>query len=138
MTIEHRAISYKNEGGHVIAGEQTVISHDGSVGVFTFDIASTEGTAWMLLKDCSATFPGEPGRQIPDELMGPKTLSEEPGVLFGFRNPKSVDVVIEALVKLRRELMIHQGWDMIACTPPKEPKDKDTPPLPAIVNTGNC
>ena len=113
-----------------------MVSHDGSVGVYTFDIE--EGTAWLLFQDHSGTNEGKPGRPIPEELMGPRQLDQTPGVLFGFKDPRSIDVIVEALVKLRRELMIHQGWDMIACTPPEEPGDKDTPPSPAIVNTGNC
>jgi hypothetical protein len=138
MTIEILPIPTRKINGFTIGGEQTVVSHDGSVGVYTFDIASTEGTAWLLFQDHSGTNDGEPGRPIPSELMGERKLDETPGVLFGFKDPRSIDVIVEALVKLRRELMIHQGWDMIACTPPKEPRDKDTPPSPAIVNTGNC
>ena len=134
MTIRYETLTHK-ERFEEDEDHQAVVSFDGSVGVYTFDIASTEGTAWLLLQDHTGVNDGGPGRPIPDELMGPRMLGETPGVHFGFKNPKSIDVVIEALVKLRRELMIHQGWDMIACTPPGDEDDEDDP---AIVDTGNC
>jgi len=81
---------------------QTKVSCQGDIAVQPFYPETSDGVAWLLL--CQGPV-GEPGRDINGEVdEGPRLLQQQPGVLIGAKDPKSLDVIIEALDALRRRL----------------------------------
>ena len=81
---------------------QTRVSCQGDIAVQPFYPETSDGVAWLLLCQGPA---GEPGRDINGEVdEGPRMLQDQPGVLIGAEDPRSLDVIIEALTELRREL----------------------------------
>jgi hypothetical protein len=82
---------------------QAKVSCEGDIAVQPFyPDENTHGIAWLLLCQGPA---GEPGRDINGEVdEGPRLLQEQPGVLIGAKDPKSLDVIINALDALRRRL----------------------------------
>jgi hypothetical protein len=100
---------------HIIDGErklpvadwfslQTVVSLTGDVTVLAYSLTEAHGVAWLVLEEGN---PGEPGRDVDSEhpeRMKPRTPAEVPGVLIGTTDPRSLTVLIEALLELREQL----------------------------------
>ena len=82
--------------------EQAVVSCKGDVVVLQF--GPSDGVAWLLLQEREA---GEVGRDGPD--LEPMCLREQPGVLVAADDPRSLDVIIDALVDLRVRLARGEG-----------------------------
>lgn len=81
---------------------QTKVSCQGDIAVQPFYPETSDGVAWLLLCQGPA---GEPGRDINGEVdEGPRLLAEQPGVLIGAEDPRSLDVIIEALAALKDRL----------------------------------
>jgi hypothetical protein len=81
-------------------GIQVKVSCQGDIAVQTFGPdKDTFGIAWLLLTQGES---GEPGRKL--EVQDPMMLSEQPGVVIGAKDPRSLDVLIEALDLLRCKL----------------------------------
>jgi hypothetical protein len=77
----------------------------GDIAVIPFCPAD-DGVAWLLLEEGPV---GEPGRTINDEVdMKPRLLAEQPGVLIGADDPRSLETIINALGVLRRLLKERQ------------------------------
>ena len=85
---------------------QAVVSCKGDVLVLSF--GPVDGVAWLLLQEREA---GEVGREGPD--LEPMCLREQPGVLLAADDPRSLDVVIDALVDLRVRLAYQKGEDEV-------------------------
>lgn len=92
-------------------GLQTKVSCQGDIAVQPFyPDENTHGVAWLLLCQGPA---GEPGRDINGEVdEGPRMLQDQPGVLIGAEDPRSLDVIIEALAELRRKLWLAKARDI--------------------------
>jgi len=80
-------------------GTRVVVSCMGDVEVLDFPLQ--DGTAWVLLRDGPR---GEPGRKSED--LEPINLSETRGVLFGMRDPRSAQALIDAFTKAKGELEV--------------------------------
>jgi len=81
---------------------QAKVSCQGDIAVQHFYPEDCDGVAWLLLSEGPH---GEVGRDINGEVdEGPRLLQEQHGVFIGATDPKSLDVIIEALDKLRRRL----------------------------------
>lgn len=80
-------------------GLQAKVSCMGDIAVMPFYPGDCDGVAWLLLEEGPV---GEPGRTINDEVdTGPRLLTEQPGVLIGAEDPRSLDAIINALSVLR-------------------------------------
>lgn len=79
--------------------EQVVVSCCGDVEVLSFS-PDPDGVAWLTFGDGE---PGEPGRLGND--LSPRVLSSHCGVLIGFQDVRSVDVLLDALRLIRGQLV---------------------------------
>ena len=85
---------------------QTKVSCQGDIAVQSFYPEDCDGVAWLSLREGPA---GEPGRDIRGEVdEGPRLLGEQPGVLIGATDPRSLNVIIAAMMVLRDKLE-HKG-----------------------------
>jgi hypothetical protein len=93
---------------------QTVIHCRGDIAVLPFS-PKTEacgGVAWLLLQERDK---GKVGRPVPEE--GVICLPGQPGVLVAADDPQSLDVIIEALERLRDDLAELQAPDISMMVP---------------------
>jgi len=90
---------------------QVKVSCQGDIAVQPFyPDENTHGIAWLLL--CQGPV-GEPGRDINGEVdEGDRMLQTQPGVLIGAEDPRSLDVIIEALTELRGKLWLAKAKDI--------------------------
>jgi hypothetical protein len=91
--------------------EQAVVSCKGDIATLPFSPLqeACDGIAWLLLQEREE---GDVGRSVPDG--DPLCLHEQPGVLIAANDPKSLDVIISALISLRNDLAIHRrtkSWE---------------------------
>ncbi len=103
MTIEHFVIGETTRKLESLPGKkfQVKVSLQGDIAVLPFYPEHCEGIAWLLMHQSE---PGEVGREIPDELSGPRLLGEQPGIFIGAKDHKSLTVIIMALTELRNRL----------------------------------
>lgn len=85
---------------------QTVVSLTGDILVLGFDPKQDvcNGIAWLLLQEREG---GEIGRPVEKNQIDEKMcLSEQPGVLLGASNYRSLDIIIQTLSELRDSLKL--------------------------------
>lgn len=104
MTIE-----FKYEGGTKGEATQVKVSCQGDIAVLPFfPDNETYGIAWLLLQEGEE---GEVGRLVPDE--GPIDLEETKGVIIGFEDPESINVLLEALSAIQEKFGDGSRWRVL-------------------------
>lgn len=106
---------------------QTVIHCRGDIAVLPFSpkTQACGGVAWLLLQEREK---GEIGR--PCNENDTMCLPEQPGVLVAADDPKSLDVIIEALTSLRDDLAELQAEDISLMAPAvREYQEPNGPPF---------
>lgn len=79
---------------------QVKVSCMGDIEVLSFPPGGPDGAAWLTLGEGER---GEPGRTQDD--LSPRDLSQHRGVVIGFKDPRSIDVFVEALRLIRGQLV---------------------------------
>lgn len=102
---------------------QAKVSCAGDIEVLSFPPSGPDGAAWLTL---AVGEPGEPGR--PQEDLSPRDLNEHRGVVIGFKDPRSIDVFIEALQLIRADLVDQRGA-MIRASADIDRQEEESPPV---------